>query len=82
MKSVNDERKGLFLHTHEHKRAYPNYLAQVIPDFKSLYVLIGALIAKSVMEGYILGFGLAKFVMRQLYGEHKMTLEDLQEYNA
>ena len=39
------------------------------------------MIAKALMENFVVGMGIANFVLKQLYGHHHMNLDDLKEYD-
>lgn len=61
---MNDESRGLFLHTNEYRRLYPNILSKVIPDYKTYYTFYGLVIAKALVDNYIVGIGISNFVLK------------------
>ncbi|KAL4469176.1 hypothetical protein ABPG72_008916 [Tetrahymena utriculariae] len=77
-KELFDPRKGLFRVASNRYIAYPSTTSYLVPDHITLFKFSGQIIAKSVLEGYLVGVDFPKFILKHLTGQ-PLKISDLDD---
>ncbi|EAR83836.2 HECT domain ubiquitin transferase (macronuclear) [Tetrahymena thermophila SB210] len=77
-KELFDPRKGLFRVSSNKYIVYPSTTSYLVPDHITLFKFSGQIIAKSVLEGYLVGVDFPKFILKHLTGQ-PLKISDLDD---
>ncbi|KAL4431858.1 hypothetical protein ABPG74_012670 [Tetrahymena malaccensis] len=77
-KELFDPRKGLFKVASNRYIVSPSTTSYLVPDHITLFKFSGQIIAKSVLEGYLLGVDFPKFILKHITGQ-PLKISDLDD---